>query len=287
MLAAALFGDRAEFQLLFDWTRHVLRRPTDALHAWRYRPGTAQPVDDPNNATDGDLLIGLALFTASDRWGAPEYRAAGLAIAADCLRLLVKRANGRQVLMPGYMGFEEGPDVFLNPSYYVFPALQRFSQELPNPAWQALWSDGVALLHEARFGRWNLPVDWITVPRGPGPVTPASKWPARFSFDAVRLPLYLCWGGLTAHPLVQSTLAFWSDHGGVSCPAWIDVKSGDLAPYGQTDGMKAIQAYVQTMANGGQHVADLPRIATTADYYSGALTLLVHAAQAMRPTALV
>ena len=71
MLAAALFGDRAGFDNLAVWTAEKLTRAYDPLHSWRYRPGDANPVSDPNNATDGDLLIALALFTAADRWGEP------------------------------------------------------------------------------------------------------------------------------------------------------------------------------------------------------------------------
>ncbi|MFC7736975.1 glycosyl hydrolase family 8 [Roseomonas sp. GCM10028921] len=58
--AALLFvvraDDRATFERVLSWTRTVLRLPTDALLAWRYRPGTATPVSDLNNATDGDLM---------------------------------------------------------------------------------------------------------------------------------------------------------------------------------------------------------------------------------------
>ncbi len=276
--SAALFGEQDEFQLIYDWTERTLKHPYDSLHAWRYRPNAPTPVDDPNNATDGDLLIGLALFLAADRWGTESYRAAGLEIAKDVLRMLVREANGRYVLMPGHDGFDQGGTLVVNPSYYVFPALRRFAQELPDAAWPKLWADGLALLHDARFGQWKLTPDWVDVARADGATVPATRWPARFSFDAVRLPLYMCWGGLSADPVIDSVKAFWSRNGGSYCPAWIDVRSAETAPYPQTDGMLSIQRYVLGSAAG----AKLPAVAKARDYYSAALTMLVHVANATR-----
>jgi endo-1,4-beta-D-glucanase Y len=280
MLSAALFGEQDDFQLIYDWTERTLKRPYDSLHAWRYRPNAPTPVDDPNNATDGDLLIGLALFLAADRWGSESYRAAGLEIAKDVLRLLVREANGRYVLMPGHDGFDQGNTLIVNPSYYVFPALLRLAQELPDPAWPKLWADGVAMLSEARFGALNLTPDWVDVSRADGSMAPASRWPARFSFDAVRLPLYMCWGGLVDDPVVGSAKAFWSKFGGEYAPAWIDVRTSETASYPQTDGMVSIQRYV--CGGAASQAKTLPAVAKARDYYSAALTMLVHVANATR-----
>ena len=49
----------------------------------------------------------------------------------------------------------------MNPSYYIFPALDDFARVMPAPEWQRLRRDGLALLSEARFGRWGLPADWV------------------------------------------------------------------------------------------------------------------------------
>lgn len=77
MLAAAQFNDRVTFDRLSSWTRRTLRRSSDHLHSWRYRPEAEIPVDDPNNATDGDLLIAFALLRGADRWDDPTLRAEG------------------------------------------------------------------------------------------------------------------------------------------------------------------------------------------------------------------
>ena len=280
LLGAAAFGDQAEFDRIHDWTRRTLKRRGDALHAWRYRPNASIPVDDPNNATDGDLLIGLALFMADDRWPGAGYRAAGRAIAADVLDLLVRRTEARTVLLPGAYGFEHPDEITVNPSYYVFPALARFAQEVPNPVWRTLWNDGLALLHDARFGRWNLPPDWTALSRASTAVAPSGKWPPRYSFDAVRVPLYMCWGGMRVDGVLDAAKAFWAANGGAGCPAWVNVRTGETAPYKQTGGMLAIQRYVVAATGGHGRAQDLPAIAEASDYYSAALGLLVRVAEA-------
>jgi endoglucanase len=280
LLCAATFGDREQFDQIHGWTCHVLQHSTDALHAWRFRPNVAVPVADNNNATDGDLLIGLALLTAADRWPDSPYRKAGLAIARDVLRLLVRRVGDRYLLLPGGFGFEQRDAVIVNPSYYVFPALRRFAQELPDPLWNRLWDDGLAVVHGGRFGRWNLPPDWLTIPHTAGAMEPSGKWPARFSFDAVRLPLYLRWGGVVDDPITDAARNFWSANGGASCPAWVDLNTGEMAPYPQSGGMVSIQRYVASSTRQRGAPAPPPMVADARDYYSAALTMLVNVAEA-------
>src|SRR3954453_4370013 len=121
MLLAVRADDRRGFETLHAWTRRTLQRPRDALHAWRFRPGAAVPVDDPNNATDADLCIAWALLEAGRRWGSPDHLAAGAAIGRDLLRFLVRPAGSFGVLLPGLQGFERAEHLVVNPSYYVFP----------------------------------------------------------------------------------------------------------------------------------------------------------------------
>ena len=276
MLCAAQFGTQDAFDLLHHWTTQNLRRPTDALHAWRYRPGVADPVDDPNNATDGDLLIGLALFTAADRWNNADYRIAGSKIAKAVLSMLVQRTAAGVVLLPGLQGFEKHDGVVVNPSYYMLPAIRRFATEVPDPIWAALWNDGLKMLRSARFGRWGLPPDWLTVSRA-GDLSTSGDWPARYSFDAVRVPLYMCWAGLSNEPAVIGAHSFWSERG-PSAPAWTDLTSNAVAPYALTSGMEAIRRYVEATVGRRGAKADLPQVAQATDYYSAALVMLTHAA---------
>jgi endoglucanase len=284
MLMAEQTGDRAAFDQLWSWTRRTLRRSEDGLHAWRYRPGAAVPVDDPNNATDGDLLIAFALFRAAERWNERSYYHDAMTTTRSILTALTRETSAGVVLLPGTNGFEHSDRVVVNPSYYVFPALQRLSQELPHPTWQRLWQAGVVLMREARFGRWQLPADWVTVPKLAGAPRSAEQWPARFSFDAVRVPLYMTWAGMGADPAVGAVANFWRAYPEGAVPAWADLERGGVAPYAQSSGMVAIRRYVDATRAG--HAATLPSVRAASDYYAAALTLLTRlAAHRDAPTA--
>jgi endo-1,4-beta-D-glucanase Y len=160
MLFAVTFDDRAAFDLIEGWTRRTLRRPNDALHVWRYKPGAANPLDDPNNATDGDLFIAYALILAAARWHRPELLLQAEAIGRAILSLLVAKVHGLTLLLPGIEGFIRDDGVVLNPSYYAFTAMAALAHIAPSPLWAELRRDGVAALGQARFGAWRLPPDW-------------------------------------------------------------------------------------------------------------------------------
>ncbi len=282
LLAAVHNGDRASFEQIYSWTRGHLRRPYDSLHSWRYKPNAAYPVDDPNNATDGDLLITLALFTAASRWDEQRYRKAALELTRDIRIALVREVRQGVVLLPGIVGFMDQNSVTVNPSYYIFPALRAMSLEMPDPIWARLRNDGLAMLRGARFGRWNLPPDWLSLPNE-GLPRPAEHWPPRFSFDAVRVPLYMCWEGLQHDRVVDAIEEFWTNQGKGFVPAWTDLSSGELAPYAQSAGMTAIRQYVMATRLGQNNVPAVPSIESAGDYYAAALILLVQIAMISNP----
>ncbi len=277
MLAAASTGDRASFEKILTWTRGNLARPNDALHAWRYKPLAANHVDDLNNATDGDLLITMALFKAAQRWEVPAYHAAATRMAGDIASHLVLDTPASTVLLPGTNGFSFGTSVIVNPSYYIFPAIREISKHDPNPAWQQVWNDGLNLLRAARFGQWKLPPDWLSLDRA-GRISLTERWPTRFSFDAVRVPLYLAWGGFAADPVVTSIHKYWSSHDTSFVPAWVDLAKLDAAPYRQTLGMTAIRQYISESQTGAFRPEAYPQVEKAADYYSAALILQVQLA---------
>jgi endoglucanase len=280
MLAAEHAGDLAAFDRIWTWTRQTLRRP-DALHSWRYQPSAAVPVNDPNNATDGDLLITFALFRAAERWNDRSYYQDAMQTTRSILAKLIRQTSAGIVLLPGADGFTHADRVVVNPSYYVFPALQRLGSELPHPVWERVWQAGVTLMQEARFGRWQLPADWVSIPTAGSP-RPAEQWPVRFSFDAVRVPLYMTWAGLGQDPAVDNVASFWRAYPDAAVPAWADLERGQVAPYAQSSGMVAVRRYVEATRAGRAPV--LPSVHLAADYYAAALTLLARMA-ADRPLA--
>ncbi len=277
LLAAATTGDRASFEQMLAWTRSTLARPSDSLHAWRYKPFAADHVDDLNNATDGDLMIAMALFKAARRWDMAPYHALASRMAVDIARHLVLATPSSTVLLPGNAGFAFASSVIVNPSYYIFPAIREISAHAPSPLWQQVWNDGLTLLRAARFGQWKLPPDWLSLEPN-GRISLAERWPTRFSFDAVRVPLYMCWGGFAADPVVTSIHKYWASHDSSNIPAWVDLAKSDVAPYRQTLGMAAVRQYVDAAQTQSFRPEAYPSVAKATDYYSAALIMLVQLA---------
>ncbi len=277
LLFAVAFDDPAAFKAILDWTTRTLRRSRDALHSWRYVPGAANRVADTNNATDGDLFIAMALSRAARRWSCPDHAATAAAIVRDILRLLVRRAGPWTLLLPGVQGFETEQAFTLNPSYYAFPALQELAVRTQHPLWDDVRSDGLALMRDGRFGRWMLPPDWLQISRTDGTLEPAGKWPPRFSYDAVRVPLYLSWAGQTPADVGEAFRTYW-DQQIPALPAWVDLITGAVAPYAAPPGMQAVGTLLNTPATVLELPVEFPSVAAAPDYYSAALTLLVRIA---------
>jgi endoglucanase len=267
LLFAVHFNDRASFDRILGWTRRHLQRRGDALFSWRWRPNVARPVDDPNNATDGDIYIAWALLRGAARWSDPGLRAQAVAIGRDLLRLLWREAGGQGVLLPGLNGFESPAELVVNPSYFVFPAYAALAEAVPDPRWERLTADALAILRVGRFGAWGLPPDWLTLPRAGGRPSLPTRWPPRFSFDAVRVPLLLAWGGYAAEPAAAAAVAFWASPG---APAWVDLRNGAVAEYPISGGIGAIAALA-----GRVRPVPLPAVSSATDYYGASIGLLV------------
>ncbi len=271
LLAALCAEDRDGFERLLDWTLRHLRRPQDRLFAWRHVPGAPATAGDRNNASDGDLFIAASLLLAGRRWRHPAFAEAGTAVAEDILRLLLRRVAGRTVLLPGLVGFEDAGSVTLNPSYYAFPAIRLLARAVPDPAWLRLAADGVALLRGARFGRWGLPPDWLRLWRADGVAGVAPGRPPRFSYDAVRVPLYLGWAGLREEPAARAALGFWNDPAWAARrpPAWTDLATDAVAPFAADGGILALRDWVAAPGR-----AALPAAEAAEPYYAEVLKLL-------------
>ncbi|WPB84961.1 glycosyl hydrolase family 8 [Sediminicoccus rosea] len=280
LMSAVRADDREAFDRILAWTVTTLRRPQDELFSWRFRPNASNPVDDPNNATDGDLFIAWALLEAGQRWGNRDHTAQGTAMARDILRLLVRRAGSYWVLLPGARGFERADHTIVNPSYYAFPAIRALAQAVPDPAWLRVAADGVALMRNGRFGRWGLPPDWLAVRRVDGLLSLPGDWAPRFSYDALRVPLYMAWVGLAQEPSLTGSADFWNDPRHRHLPAWVDLTTNIISPYAASPGIGGVAA----LATARRGHAPTPRHARLAmpgtavppmpDYYSGALSLL-------------
>jgi len=265
LLLAVLAGDRRAFQSILDWTEANLARQDTALFTWKYDPRGGDPVSDPNNATDGDLLIGWALAQAAQRWDGQVWAARSGAIRAAIRAQLVIKRHDRHLLLPGRIGFSGADVVTLNPSYFIWPALDAFAALDGDAVWGPVISDAEAIVREAGFGASRLPCDWIEIGTD-GKVVPSRSHPPRFGYDAIRIPLYAMAGRRAS--LVQPVADFWRAAGDHP-PAWIDVTNGARAPYPLSAGGMAIVR--RTL---GQPPA--PEALDT-DYFSAALQALTRA----------
>ena len=273
MLFAVAFNDRATFDRVWAWTSAHLTRPSDALHAWRYVPGAPCPVADTNNASDGDIYIAGALVRAAVLWREPRYLRAAHAITRDLLALSVKQIGGRTVLLPGAYGFVKPGYAEVNLSYYVFPLLADLQAAFPSAELARVIADGHKLVAEAQFGRRRLPPDWLRV-AADGSLSVAPGRPARFSFDAIRVPLFAAWAGASATDLARFT-AFWGATP-AKASAWVDLETDAVAPFCVCRGVAAIASVVA--ANHHAPRAALPAVAGDDDYYSSALNMLARLA---------
>lgn len=61
MVLAATIGDRKAFDKIWAWTKTELMAGGQAFAAWKWDPKAVPHITDPNNATDGDLLIAWGL----------------------------------------------------------------------------------------------------------------------------------------------------------------------------------------------------------------------------------
>jgi endoglucanase len=268
LLLAVLAGDRATFETMLAWTEANLARTDVALFTWKYDPHQGNPVADPNNATDGDILISWALATAAKRWGGHHWAARSEAIRAAIRQHLVIERHGRHLLLPGRLGFAEGDTVTLNPSYFIWPAFDAFAALDGDGTWAAVISDAESVLRDARFGPAGLPSDWIEI-GADGKVVPAHDHPPRFGYDAIRIPLYAVAGRRAS--LARPVADFWRTEGGANArpPAWIDVITGERATWPLSAGGMAIL----------RRTLDLPPAPEALDtnYFSAALQALVRA----------
>lgn len=278
MLLAVRFDEPDSFARLLRWTRGVLARPGDTLLSWSFQPGAVNPVPDTNNATDGDLLVAWALAEAARQWQMPEYNALAVAMCRDILGKLVVESSERATLLPGLEGFRQNDCIIVNPSYYVFPAFHALRHVLPSRQWAQLEESGLRLMRNARFGRWGLVPDWVSLPRTLGRPSLAPGRPARFSYDAMRVPLYMVWGGFGGEPAVGAAARFWHDPAHRMMPAWVDLRTDQTAQYAADPGIAAIAS----LAAQGAGRAPLPLSAAPPilpdAYYPAVLRLLARQA---------
>ncbi|MBU3628882.1 glycosyl hydrolase family 8 [Polynucleobacter sp. AP-Reno-20A-A9] len=266
LLLAVQNNDPATFAQIWTWTQHNLQVRDDKLFAWSWSP--KEGINDTNNASDGDLFIAWALSRAYRKWNEPSYLFAAIQVSQSIRATLLRKTSKGTVLLPGAMGFEKPEGLKLNLSYWIFPAIANLSALDPAPEWEELRISGLKLIEEARFGKWQLPSNWIKLEGEKlGPVDGE-----QFGYDAVRIPLYLIWGQQAAPSSIKPFQNFWGSFTGKPLlPAWVNVISGDMATYNASAGFYSVAAI--TLAYPNIDSAPLPSFNPDQGYYSSMLSL--------------
>ncbi|AWB25135.1 cellulase [Methylobacterium currus] len=283
MLLAVAANDRATFERIWGWTRANLLVRSDELLAWRWAPDHRPAVADMNNATDGDILVAWALTEAAEAWGEPSYRTAARRIAVEFGRktILFRAAPGPLVL-PAVAGFAardraDGP--LVNLSYWVFPAFQRLSIVAPEYDWASVIRSGIEILRRSRFGPSGLPTEWISAKDEA--LRPADGFPPLFSYNAIRIPLYLAWAGVGRPEDYAPFRTLWGGIDRERLPI-VDTRDGRPVEWLTEPGYTALPALVACAQDGTPFPEALRSVQDGQNYYPATLHLLALVAARMR-----
>ncbi len=267
LLLAYLAGDRTAFAGILAFTRTELLIRDDGLAAWRWDPNATPRVTDINNASDGDLLIAYALASAGAAWNMPGYTAAARQLAQSLAKAGLLKRNGETWLMPGVQGFSEkeradGPVV--NPSYWIFEVFPALSRLTGDRTWLDVQASGLRLLDTLAKTK-TLPAEWLSVKTEP---RPADGFPAQFSYNAIRIPLYLLRAGQLEPARFAAIRAAWA-----AGTATIDVRTGRPVEQLPDPGYRILAAAIACGLDGTPIPAELKTFRPTA-YYPSTLHLL-------------
>ena len=275
MLIAEAYGDRSTFDNIWKWTKENLQtRKDDKLISWLWKPGEdgGGSVGDANNASDGEIIVAWALIRASKHWEDYTYQQAAAGILVDLRRTAVKDSPRGPVLLPAADGFVKEDGTVLNPSYYLFPALNIFSQSFPGSGWEALSQSGLKMVGEARFGQWQLTPDWVLSGES---FSMKTQFPPDFGYNAIRVPLHLAWENPKS-PLLKPYANFWKQFPDLSkIPATVNLETNTFAADPALPGMQAIARFVLACESGTRlTVRDISPVMPDEPYFSASLKLL-------------
>ncbi len=286
LILAQINEDREAFGRIWKWTQSNLRKRGDHLFAWKWAPAGsdgAGVVEDKNNATDGDLLIAWALARAGAAWNNVEFQTSAREIAQDVRRTMVKPSRYGLILLPGGQGFVKPEGTIVNLSYWVFPAFRALAKIDPSLDWSRLEQSGLKLVEAARFSPLNLPPDWLLL--GKSSVDLAKGFEAAYGYNAVRIPLYLVWGGIRAAKYYASFRLVGSSLNDGSPPAKVFLPSGKFDDEPALQGMAAIYRLIAGTGDIAPASPPAPYDGTSEGekYYSVSLGLLTNCAAVESP----
>lgn len=201
LLLALLFDDQESFKEIWQWTKSQLQIRKDALFAWKWEKTENHnyQVTDKNNATDGDLLIALALSLAAKQWRQDTYMEESNKISSAILKHLTLSVGQDQwVLLPAEYGFQKEQNIAFNPSYQILKAYQVLAASPDQSQWHQISRTAEKFIYSSLNPATRLPPDWITFNYQKQTFGNElnTHWPTKrnyFGDEAIRVFLYQLW----------------------------------------------------------------------------------------------
>ena len=273
MLLATVFEDANAFASMFDWTERNLAIRNDALLAWRWLPNQANPVADPNNATDGDLFYAWSLVRAAAKFNNRGYLLRAQEIAQAIADLCITPQPGapdRLVMLPAAFGFKHDGYVTLNPSYYMPTAMREVAAATGVTTLAIAAQHGEDLL--AQLAETGLVPDWINL--SANGAAPSDRLSPNAGYEAMRVPLFLIWSRAPQHMAVRRMAAIYERavEPGVGVPTVIEPASGVVLEKSPDPGYQALAGLTICSAQGSAG-ATIPPFTARQPYYPATLQL--------------
>ena len=207
MLIAEIAGRTALARTNWGWTQaHLLQ--ADGLFAWHATGGGK--VEDPQSATDADVLIAYSLL----RYQGPDEEALHASGRRVALAVLSKESvllpNGSWLPVAGPWATATSPPT-VNPSYLMPGVFDAIATMTSDPRWKAAANAAVSLITELTHNGSQLPPDWAQI-RGSTLVPvgqPGGGAPVQYSLDAARLPI---WFATACNVSARELAASWWLH---------------------------------------------------------------------------
>jgi endoglucanase len=271
MCLAVAFGDEDAFRLIYTWTEANLAVREDKLLAWRWSP-QSNSVTDRNNASDGDLFYAWALLMAAKSFGTADYLDRAAEIAYELVTTCIMPSpdgSGSLLMLPAAEGFLTTEGVVINPSYYMPRAMREVAVATGQPALAQCAADGEALMTVLAAGG---PVpDWIEV------TTTGLRAPEFFSFDAgyeaMRVPLFLIWSGLSGHPAVLRAASAHAAAPGTGTATVFQAGTGAATERSDDPGYEALASLILCASDKAVVGSAMPDFTASQFYYPATLHL--------------
>ena len=274
-------GDQNAALSIVSWTEDNLAVRDDGLLAWRWFPDRADPIADRNNASDGDLFYAWGCLLAGRAFGRGDLVERANDITATLVAKCVvadPRGNGRLLFVPAVDGFQRDDSVVINPSYAMPRAMEELASAAGEPRLADTARDCVSMLNDLAVD--GTTPDWMLItPEGPQVDEVLSD---RTGYEAIRVPLFLIWSGLTPNAMVERhrAVAVAAEPRPGIAPTVFERTTGTVLERSNDVGYQALSALLGCGERGGSNpFLPIPPFGAPQPYYPATLHMMSLVAQ--------